>query len=221
NEKDECMEEMSGCSHKHYYDGTAIGINGSLRKIYLRQNGLVKTYRFDDVRKWNTNLSSGGAVVGGIMVAGGLAASVNNMQIHAANKRAEKENKDNSGLFLNIKDIDHPLWHIKFNYDNNLQIELAKWMEILTQFLNEDKSDPDDDLIEKLSEWSCDREGTEFMTQMNGLQENLRAQIHQRYMQKNTAKWHVFKARLDAYPEEDRTVELRRQIRKEVGQLGI
>lgn len=221
NEKDECMKEMSGCSHKHYYDGTAIGINSSLRKIYLRQNGLVKSYRFDDVRKWNTNLSSGGSVVGGIMVTGGLAASVNNMQLHAANKRAEKENKDNSGLFLNIKDIDHPLWHIKFNYDNSLQIELAKWMEILTQFLNEDKSDPDDELIENLSEWSCDREGPEFIAKISELPENLRVRIHQRYIQKNASKWGVFMERLDAVPEEDRTVELRRQIRKEVGQLGI
>ncbi len=93
--------------------------------------------------------------------------------------------------------------------------------EILPQFINEKKSNPDDDLIEKFSEWSCERESSEFMAQLNALNDNLKAQIHQRYMQKNTAKWHVFKARLDAYPEEGRTVELRRQIRKEVGQLGI
>ena len=93
--------------------------------------------------------------------------------------------------------------------------------EIIPQSINKNKSNPDDDLIEKLSEWSCDRESSEFMAQLNALNENLRAQIHQRYMQKNTAKWHVFKARLDAVPEEDRTAELRRQIRKEVGQLGI
>jgi hypothetical protein len=93
--------------------------------------------------------------------------------------------------------------------------------EILLHRINENKSNPDDMLIEKLSEWSCDRESPEFMAQLNGLNENLRAQIHQHYMQKNIAKWHVFKARLDAYPEEDRTAELRRQIRKEVGQLGI
>lgn len=93
--------------------------------------------------------------------------------------------------------------------------------EIIPQSINKNKSNPDDDLIEKLSEWSCDRESSEFMAQLNALNENLRAQIHQRYMQKHTAKWHVFKARLDAVPEEDRTAELRRQIRKEVGQLGI
>jgi hypothetical protein len=215
------IKNVTKCSYKHYHNETAIGVDAGSKKLYLVENGISKTYDFSDIRKWRTNVSSGGEAVGGIVMTGGLAGSINNMQIIAANKQIQKQNEADSGLFINVKDIDNPLWHIKFKYDKSLEMELAKWMEILTQYLNEDKTDPEADLIEKLSEWSCDRESPQFMAQMNGLNENLRAQIHQRYMQKNTAKWHVFKARLDAHPEENRTVELRRQIRKEVGQLGI
>ena len=207
--------------YKHWCDQTAIAIDGLSKKIYLSNNGVSKIYDFSDVRKWRTNISTGGDIVGGMVMTGGLAGSMHNMRVMAENKRIKNENEANSGLFINVKDIDHALWHIKFKSDESIERELAKWMEILTQFLNEDKLDPDDELIEKLSEWSCDREGPEFIAQISGLPENLRVRIHQRYIRKNASKWGLFMQRLDAVPEEDRTIELRRQIRKEVGQLGI
>jgi hypothetical protein len=181
-------------AHKHYHNKSGIGIDSTSRKIHLFAEKTDKIYNFSDIREWTTKYVTGGE---------------------------EKNNKNKTGLFIHVRDIDNPVWQINFLYGTHTDKELAKWMEILTQYLNEDKTDPDADLIEKLSEWSCDRESPQFMAELNALNENLRAQIHQRYMQKNTAKWHVFKARLDAVPEEDRTVELRRQIRKEVGQLGI
>lgn len=213
--------EAKNLKYKHWWDHTAIAIDGLSKKIYLFNNGASKIYDFSDVREWRTNISTGGNIVGGMVMTGGLAGSMQNMRVLAENKRIKNENEAKSGLFLSVKDIDHALWHIKFKSDESIERELAKWMEILTQFLNEDKSDPDDELIENLSEWSCDREGPEFIAKISELPENLRVRIHQRYIQKNASKWGVFMERLDAVPEEDRTVELRRQIRKEVGQLGI
>jgi hypothetical protein len=209
NIRDVYQKTTANYTYKHYYNKSGIGIDSVSQKIHLFSQDGDKIYNFSDVRKWTTNYASGGEVITGDLRAIGL------------NRENRKNNENKTGLFIHVRDIDNPIWQINFSYGNHTDKELAKWMEILTQFLNEDKTDPDADLIEKLSEWSCDRESPQFMAQLNALSENLRAQIHQRYMQKNTAKWHVFKARLDAVPEEDRTAELRRQIRKEVGQLGI
>ena len=42
----------------------------------------------------------------------------------------------NTGLFLMVKDIENPEWHIKIT-DKNV---LSQWYEVLQQELNEDRS---------------------------------------------------------------------------------
>jgi Domain of unknown function (DUF4755) len=116
--------------YKHTYQGTAIGFSVPNQSIYLVANDLEKTYKFEEVRSWETKLQTGGGMIGGSGLHGGL-------QAIGENIRVRRENADASGLFIYVKDIDHPKWHIKFEADQKSDIELSRWMEILRQHINE------------------------------------------------------------------------------------
>jgi len=43
-------------------------------------------------------------------------------------------------LFVRTKDVDLPEWRIEFDYKPSMDRELKQWMEILTQFVGENRS---------------------------------------------------------------------------------
>jgi predicted NACHT family NTPase len=109
----------------HEYDGTAIGINKGESKIYLKNGKVEKTYSFKEVRKWESSIQSNEVYRGSGMA--GVAASLS----VAAN------NKKNTGLFIDTRDIDNPKWTIRFKIDRKIEQSLGRWIEILRQSINE------------------------------------------------------------------------------------
>ena len=109
----------------HSYGGTTIAVNQQDKTIALTEKKISKTYSFSDVRSWETNIQSGGQIIGG-----GLA-------VLSANISNARGNSGNTGLFIKMRDVDHPVWHIKFKANGSLKKELARWMEIMQQTVNE------------------------------------------------------------------------------------
>lgn len=110
----------------HEFDKTYIGVNKTDKTLTLKDGKIVKVYSFSDVRTWEKRHQTGGAIGGG------------GMAYVAASFDAARDNKNKSGLFIEVKDIDHPLWQVKFRMDKTIDKELAKWMEILRQSINND-----------------------------------------------------------------------------------
>lgn len=86
--------------------------------------GVMKTYRFQDVREWSIN-----DVKAGRVFAVGFAA----LSAMGENARANAAAAADSGLFVTVRDIERPEWHIQMN-----RTQQKKWFEILRQSINED-----------------------------------------------------------------------------------
>lgn len=110
----------------HQEGDTIIVLNPGARKIAVSARGESKVYGYDEVREWDARKVSraGGAVgFGGV---GTVAAGSQNI---AASMQADRE----TGLFLTVRDIAHPLWRISM-FDSS---DRARWAEILRQELSE------------------------------------------------------------------------------------
>ncbi len=109
----------------HEHAGTAIGVKKEKSEIYLKNGRDEKIYSFSDIRKWESNIQSNDTYRGYGMA--GIAASAS----------AASQNKKNTGLFINVKDVDHPMWTVRFKIDSKIDQNMSKWMEILQQYINE------------------------------------------------------------------------------------
>lgn len=110
----------------HAERNTAIVLNSQTRRIAVSAGGESKIYDYNDVRDWEVRKVSraGGAV--GYGVVGTIGAGSQNI---AASMEADRQ----TGLFLMMRDIDHPQWRISmFGSDDR-----ARWAEILRQELDE------------------------------------------------------------------------------------
>ncbi|OEZ97973.1 DUF4755 domain-containing protein [Duganella phyllosphaerae] len=110
----------------HQEGDTLIVLNPNTRKISLSVSGESKVYGYDEVREWDARKVSrtGGAVgFGGV---GTIAAGSQNI---AASMKADRE----TGLFLTMRDIEHPQWRVSM-FDAS---DRARWAEILRQELSE------------------------------------------------------------------------------------
>jgi len=110
----------------HVERNTAIALNSQTRRIAVSAGGESKIYGYEDVRDWEVRKVSraGGAV--GYGVTGTIAAGSQNI---AASMEADRQ----TGLFLTMRDIEHPQWRISmFGSDDR-----ARWAEILRQELDE------------------------------------------------------------------------------------
>lgn len=110
----------------HVERSTAIALNSQTRRIAVSAGGQSKVYRYDDVRDWEVRKISraGGAV--GYGLTGTIGAGSQNI---AASMAADRQ----TGLFLTVRDIDHPQWRVSmFGADDR-----ARWAEILRQELDE------------------------------------------------------------------------------------
>lgn len=115
---------VESLKYKHFYAKTGIAIDTEKREIHLKDRSTYKVYRFDQIRTWESNVQTGGGVYGGGM---------NGVMANLANANA---NNARTGLFIKVKDVDFPEWKIEFPL-GSAKKELARWMEILQQTLNE------------------------------------------------------------------------------------
>jgi hypothetical protein len=106
--------------YEHGEDDTGIALK-------LLHAGQWRTYPFSDVRGWTTSLVRPGQVG---MVGGNLASSVAAM---GAEARAKHDAAADTGLFVEVRDVDRPKWRIAMADGR----EQARWMEILRQEINE------------------------------------------------------------------------------------
>ncbi len=120
------VAEVRACGtpkYQLYRNNTGIAVTGN-GKLILSVGPKTKSYDFSAVRQWRTSLQAPGVAFGG----GLNGAMVNMVEMNRA--------AQNTGLFLMVKDIENPEWHIKIT-DKNV---LSQWYEVLQQELNEDRS---------------------------------------------------------------------------------
>ncbi len=120
----EAIAATDGLKWRHFYKGTGIALDAEKRELHLFSARTYRRYPLASVRTWERRHHTGGALVGQ-----GLAVVTANMA-NAANNSA------NSGLFFEVRDVDHPVWRIAFP-PRAIPRELPRWMEVLQQTVNE------------------------------------------------------------------------------------
>ena len=124
--------EAGDWKYQHEYKGTAIGINAAKRIVRLRSQFEGKTvqkdYPYTDIRRWEFNLASGGMTqtFGNVGVNAAIGVGLANYMQH-------KKNESQTGLFVSVRDVDCPEWHIMFPQDKGRELQLKRWLEILSQ----------------------------------------------------------------------------------------
>jgi len=109
------------CDYKLWVAGTGIALDSTNRLIHLKAGKAEKSYSFDDIRDWAYNKVSGGQVIGGPVMQSAL---------HNAAERAQ--NREATGFFISVRDIDNPRWKIQMVDEH----EMLRWMEIFRQHVN-------------------------------------------------------------------------------------
>lgn len=117
----------AGGGYEHGEDDSGIAVNRQARTLTLSNAGQWKTYPFAEVRGWKTYLVRPGQPG---VVAGNLASNVASI---GAEIRAKQDAAADTGLFVEVRDIDHPKWRVAMK-DERAQ---SRWMEILRQEINE------------------------------------------------------------------------------------
>lgn len=123
------LAQFPNAHHSHHSNKTGIALDDQARIIHLLEGKISKSYSYDDVRSWNTNVQTGGVVYGG-----GFAGAIGTIE-------AGINNVKNTGLFITVKDVEHPEWRIslcKPNHRDARKIH-ARWIEILAQAINLDR----------------------------------------------------------------------------------
>jgi len=129
-----------GFDHAYLSIETGIAVNKATRTVRLRhkprmKRELVRDYPFDSVRNVEKVVLRGGEIfashVGGGSVQGAVGASAANAGIAVRNARIARQNVARSGLYLSVKDVEHPKWQVWFGSEK----EMDQWMEILRQAL--------------------------------------------------------------------------------------
>lgn len=113
-----------------------IGIDIKERKLHLSSkfsNQITqKIYDFSEIRGWRYEIVSGGEIetFGSV----GLSNAIN---ITAKNRATHKANEQRSGLFVSVRDVRFPEWHVYFPNRAEREMELKRWIEILNQTVGE------------------------------------------------------------------------------------
>jgi hypothetical protein len=115
---DPWLKEKNDCQFKWAFDGTGLALDTSTREIHLKNKDIKKTYHFDDIREWKYNVQTGGEIINGSV---------------GTNYGNHLRNKAESGLFIMMRDIEHPQWRIAFPYNKKMEGDLMRWMEIFRQ----------------------------------------------------------------------------------------
>lgn len=114
-----------GAGWDHAEDGAGIAINRATKSVGLLADGQFRVYPYGQIRSWEARSERAGGVVG-VGVAAGVAAA-------GANARLAREAEANTGLFVQVRDVESPSWRIAMSREE----ARARWMEILRQEINE------------------------------------------------------------------------------------
>jgi hypothetical protein len=112
--------------YKYKFKNSSIAINKAERNVLLSNEDYgLEIYPFEKIKSWRFNIESGGMYTGGGI--SGATANIQNL----------KRQKENSGFFVSVKDIEKPEWRIGIDpYDKSAEKTMKKWMEIFDQFVN-------------------------------------------------------------------------------------
>lgn len=119
----------NGAQYAYVGDDTGIAIDTTQRVLRLKQGSTTREYPFEHVREWRTHLSTGGEVF-----AAGNIGFTGISSVAGQNARVARDNRQASGLFFSVRDIDRPEWRIDMPSEKNQK----RWMEILRQTINND-----------------------------------------------------------------------------------
>ena len=106
--------------YEHREEASGIVLNREKQVLGLWEGRTWKAYAFEAVREWQTSKETPGVIVGGGLA--GLGAALG----------AAQQAKAHSGLFVSVRDVDHPVWRIGMQSAK----DQARWMEILRQEIN-------------------------------------------------------------------------------------
>lgn len=142
---DSWLASVADCKYKYAWDGSGIAIDIKNSKIYLtsrfNRQSTAKMYSLYDVREWGYEIPGFSTQKSGMVIGGGLGNASHNIGASIGDGITNMANisnaRENTGLWLKVKDIDFPKWFIKFKTDNKTENELTRWMEILQQSINE------------------------------------------------------------------------------------
>jgi hypothetical protein len=115
-----------GSGWDHAEDGTAIALNPGKREVGVQVGQSFQVYPYEKVRHWEAREERPDVVVARFGVANGVAAA-------GAQARLAREAAANTGLFIEVKDVEAPSWRIVMKD----QSTRSRWMELLRQEINE------------------------------------------------------------------------------------
>lgn len=118
-------QASKNCKYRIFNDQTGLALNPTEEKIILANGKLLKEYHFNDIRGWESMFQSGG-----FSISPGVGSAF-------YNKGQIENNKANTGISFRVKDIDHAEWFVRFPYEGDIKANLAKWNEILTQYVRD------------------------------------------------------------------------------------
>jgi hypothetical protein len=110
-----------GATQRWWGERTGIALSSKNSKVVLASDGTLKTYDFSDIRAWRSSLDTS-------FVVAGTGAAAAGAQVGMGLRRMA-----NTGVFVTVKDIDHPEWHVRIRKN----LELNRWYELMTQVVNE------------------------------------------------------------------------------------
>jgi hypothetical protein len=115
-----------GSGWEHAEDGTAIALNPDKREVGVQVGPSFQVYPYEKVRHWEAREERPGVVVPKFGIANGVAAA-------GAQARLAREAAANTGLFIEVKDVEAPSWRIVMKD----QSTRSRWIELLRQEINE------------------------------------------------------------------------------------
>ncbi|ENG3935231.1 DUF4755 domain-containing protein [Escherichia coli] len=128
------LNENNDGIYIHKFNDSEIRLDKNKQEVFLKNSAGAKTYSFNDIKEWRYNITYGGKVAG---------AGLSSIR---ENGKTLGQNIADTGLFIRVKDVRKPEWHIRFyprndafnssNGLNDLKTQLNQWMEIFDQNLN-------------------------------------------------------------------------------------
>lgn len=112
--------ELGEAKYLEYQNRSGIAVAGN-GDIVLSEGDFTKSYPKNAIREWQKSVYERGVVSGG-----GLAGL-------AVIAQEEARAKAGTGLFISVRDVERPQWHIQIRDQGTL----TKWMEILRQEIND------------------------------------------------------------------------------------
>lgn len=128
------LNENNDGIYLHKFNDCEIRLDTNKQEVFLKNSEEANTYSFEEIKEWSYNITYGGEVAG------------TGLSSIRENGKTLSQNIADTGLFIRVKDVRKPEWHIQFyprndSFNsrkgiNDLKAQLNQWMEIFDQNLN-------------------------------------------------------------------------------------